>query len=247
VVREAARRFGARGMGVELDAELVERSNDLARREGLGDKVSFVRQDLFETDLSPATVVTMYLLPAVNLKVRPRLLSTLRPGTRVVSHDFDMGDWKPDATAELYSDQKFGVGGVSQVFLWVVPADAAGRWQWRMQWAGRSYEYELRAVQQYQSVDALVRIDGAVRRVENVRLSGDEFTFTVITDVKGGPVRQTFTGRIVGDSLAGNATISGPRMQGAAEFAAERTEHGPRADRQAGGIDGAAVAAAGER
>lgn len=247
VVREAARRLGTRGMGVELDPELVARSNDLARRDGLGDKASFVRQDLFETDLSPATVVTMYLLPAVNLKLRPRLLSVLKPGTRIVSHDFDMGDWAPDATTELYSDQKFGAGGVSQVFLWIVPADVAGRWQWRMQVAGRSYEYELRAVQRYQKVDALVRIDGEVRKVEAVRLNGDVLTFNVVTDIKGSPVRQSFEGRVAGESMTGSVSISGARMHGAAEFSAERSERGPRADRQTRAIDSAAYAAAGER
>lgn len=247
VVREAARRFGARGMGVELDPELVARSSDLARRDGVADKVSFVRQDLFETDLSQASVVTMYLLPAVNLKLRPRLLSLLKPGTRIVSHDFDMGDWSPDATAELYSDQKFGAGGVSQVFLWIAPADVAGRWQWRMQVAGRSYEYELRAVQRYQKVEALVRVDGEVRKVENIRLNGDVLNFTVITDIKGSPVRQTFDGRVAGESMTGSASVSGARLHGTAEFAAERAERGPRADTQTSANDSAAHGAAGKR
>jgi hypothetical protein len=247
IVREAARRLGTRGMGVELDPELVARSNDLARRDGVGDKATFVRQDLFETDLSQATVVTMYLLPAVNLKLRPRLLSVLKPGTRVVSHDFDMGDWAPDVTAELYSDQKFGAGGLSQVFLWIVPADVAGRWQWRLQVAGRSYEYELRAVQRYQKVDALVRIDGEVRKVDSVRLNGDVLTFNVVTDIKGSPVRQSFEGRVAGEAMTGSVSISGPRLHGAAEFSAERSERGPRADRQTRAIDSAAYAAADKR
>lgn len=248
VVREAARRFGARGVGVELDPELVARSSELARRDGVADKVSFVRQDLFETDLSQASVVTMYLLPAVNLKLRPRLLSQLKPGTRIVSHDFDMGDWAPDATTELYSDQKFGGGGgVSQVFLWIAPADVAGRWQWRMQVAGGSYEYDMRAVQRYQKVEVLVRVDGEVRKVENVRLSGDVFTFTVVSQIKDGPVRQTFEGRIAGETMTGSASVSGARLHGTAEFVAERAERGPRADRQAGANDTAAHAAAGKR
>lgn len=247
VVREAARRLGARGMGVDLDPELVARSTELARREGIGDKVSFVRQDLFETDLSQASVVTMYLLPAVNLKLRPRLLAVLKPGTRIVSHDFDMGDWTPDAAAELYSDEKFGAGGSSQVFLWIMPADVAGRWQWRMQVGGRSYEYDLRAVQRYQKVDALVRVDGEVRKVENVRLNGDALSFTVVTDIKGSPVRQSFDARIAGDAMTGSVSTSGPRLHGAAEFAAERIERGLRADRQASATDSAADRAAGKR
>ena len=214
----------------------------------MADKVSFVRQDLFESDLSPASVVTMYLLPAVNLKLRPRLLSTLRPGTRIVSHDFDMGDWAPDATTELHSDQKFGAGGgVSQVFPWIAPADVAGRWQWRMPVAGRSYEYELRTAQRYQKVDAVVRVDGEARQVENVRLSGDSLTFTVVTEIKGSPVRQRFEGRISGESMTGRVALSGVRLHGTAEFAAERTQRGLRADRQANADHSAVVVAADKR
>lgn len=128
VVREAARRFGARGLGVDHDKELIERSNELARREGVAGRVTFAAQDLFDTDIADATVVTMYLLPAVNLKLRPRLLKELKPGTRVVSHDFDMGEWRPDDTATLYSKEKYGAtGGNSTVYLWIVPAQVAGR------------------------------------------------------------------------------------------------------------------------
>lgn len=243
LVREAARRFGARGMGVELDQELVARSNELARRDGVADKVSFVRQDLFETDISSATVITMYLLPAVNLKLRPRLLSDLKPGTRVVSHDFDLGDWTPDETAELYSEQKFGAGGMSRVFLWIVPADVAGRWQWRMQVAGRTHDYELRTTQRHQKVEALIRIDGELRRIENLRLNGNAIAFTVLTEVKGSPVRQAFEARVRGEQMTGTATTSGARMQGTAEFSAERSERGVRPERRAE-AEAAALAAA---
>ena len=112
--------------------ELVARSVSLARRDGVGDRVSFLAQDLFKTDLAEATVLTMYLLPAVNMQLRPRLLAELKPGTRIVSHDFDLGDWAPDQTAKMYTKEKYGgSGGDSTIFLWVVPAHAAGRWQWR--------------------------------------------------------------------------------------------------------------------
>lgn len=234
LVREAARRIGSRGLGIEHDAELVARSTELARRDGVSGKVGFVQQDLFEADIAEASVVTMYLLPAVNLRLRPRLLTQLRPGTRLVSHDFDMGDWTPDATDELYSKQKYGeAGGTSRIFLWVVPADVAGRWQWRMQFAGQTLDYELRAVQRYQKVETLVRINGEVRKVEGVSLRGDQVAFTVLADVKGSPVRQTFTGRVNGDVIEGSVAYSGARLQGTSEFTATRSERGPRPDRQA--------------
>jgi SAM-dependent methyltransferase len=223
VVREAARSFGARGFGVEHDPELVARSQELARREGVADKVSFMSQDLFEAEIGDATVVTMYLLPAVNLKLRPRLLKSLRPGTRIVSHDFDMAEWAPDATAKLYAKDKYGAaGGESTVYLWYVPADVSGRWTWRLEYAGQAEDYELTASQRFQKVDAAVRSNGQARTVRDVQLQGDRLTFTVLTEVKGSSVRQTFSGRVRGDSIEGNVVLSGPRMQGATDWSAQR-------------------------
>jgi len=108
----AAKRFGAKGMGVEIDAARVQEAKAKAINARVADKVEFRKQDLFETDLSKATVLTMYLLPRVNLQLRPRILNDLKPGTRVVSHSFDMGDWKPD--------QKIKVDGRT-IYLWIVP------------------------------------------------------------------------------------------------------------------------------
>jgi SAM-dependent methyltransferase len=229
VVRAAAGRFGARGFGVELDAELVERSRELARREGVADKVAFMAQDLFQTDLSEATVVTMYLLPAINLKLRPRLLAQLRPGTRIVSHDFDLGDWPPDATEKIYSQEKYGAtGGESTIHLWFVPADVAGRWSWKLEIGGQTLDYELLAQQRFQRLDATLRIGGATRPVRDLRLEGDRISFTAEGEIKGSTVLQAFTGRASGDGIQGSVVLSGPRMQGAAEWTAQRTERAQR-------------------
>ncbi len=121
IVIVAARHFGARGLGVEIVPDLVEQSRDNARRAGVADRVEFRVQDLFATDLSQATVITMYLLPEVNLQLKPRLLA-LKPGTRIVSHDWDMGDWKPDrvVTVEV-PDKLYGREKVSRLHLWTVP------------------------------------------------------------------------------------------------------------------------------
>lgn len=248
LVRESARRIGNRGLGVDHDPELVARSNELARRDGVGDKVSFVQQDLFETDIAPATVVTMYLLPAVNLKLRPKLFTALRPGTRVVSHDFDMGDWAPDETAEMYSKLKYGeAGGTSRIYLWVVPADMAGRWQWRMQIAGQNLDYELRLAQRYQQLEGIVRVNGEVRKLEKITLRGDSVAFTVVGEIKGSTVHQNFTARINADVMEGSVALSGPRLQGAADFSAARSERGLRPERQANSTEATAVAIAVER
>jgi len=116
LVIAAARDFGARGVGVEIDPRLVAQSVESARRAGVGDRVTFREQDLFQTDLADATVVTLYLSPALNLRLRPKLLRELRPGARIVSHDFDMGDWPPARALRVDVRER-----ASQVYLWVVP------------------------------------------------------------------------------------------------------------------------------
>jgi SAM-dependent methyltransferase len=115
VVIAAARDFGATAIGIEIDAELIEQARENAREAGVADRVQFLQQDLFQADISKASVVTLYLMPMLNLKLRPRLFRSLQPGTRVVSHAFDMGDWKPDK--ELVVEGR-------HVYLWVVPPDA---------------------------------------------------------------------------------------------------------------------------
>jgi SAM-dependent methyltransferase len=120
IVITAARRFGASGLGVEIVPDLVRRSRENAKQAGVADRVEFREQDLFETDLSKATVVTLYLLPEVNLQLRPRL-QKLKPGTRIVSHDWDMGDWKPDRTITVDApDKAIGREKSSRIHLWVV-------------------------------------------------------------------------------------------------------------------------------
>jgi SAM-dependent methyltransferase len=120
LVIAAARDFGARGVGIEIDPQLVAQSAESARRAGVGDRVRFSAGDLFEADLSDATVVTLYLSPDLNLRLRPKLLRELRPGSRIVSHDFNMGDWPPSQTIRVASRDR-----MSNVFLWIVPPATA--------------------------------------------------------------------------------------------------------------------------
>ena len=128
IVILAAKRFEATGLGVEIDPVLVEKSKSSARGAGVEDKVEFREQDLFKTDLTRASVITMYLLPDVNLALRPALLA-LKPGTRIVSHDWDMGDWMPDRTSVLaVPDKAIGRDKSSKIHLWTVPARVAGLW-----------------------------------------------------------------------------------------------------------------------
>ena len=112
IVIAAAKRYGVRGTGVDIDPQRIREANDNARKAGVAGRVRFLNQDLFAIDFSEATVVTLYLLPRINLQLRPKLLAELRPGTRIVSHGFDMGDWQPERTAEV---------GSSTIYLWIVP------------------------------------------------------------------------------------------------------------------------------
>ena len=116
IVVMAAQKFGARAVGVDIDPERIKEANENAKKAGVTDRVKFVQGNLFDADVKPATVVTLYLLPGVNLKLRPKLLKDLKPGTRIVSHSFDMGEWKPE--------KEETVNG-SQIYLWIVPADAS--------------------------------------------------------------------------------------------------------------------------
>jgi hypothetical protein len=116
IVVTAAKQFGARGVGVDIDPARIRESNANARKAGVTDRVKFSRQDLFKLDLREATVVTLYLLPEINLKLRPKLFKELKPGTRIVSHDFDMGDWKPEKSVKV-TDQ----GIEHTVHFWTIP------------------------------------------------------------------------------------------------------------------------------
>jgi hypothetical protein len=157
IVITAARRFGARGLGVELDPELVARSRANAQAAGVAERVAFRVQDLFQTELTAAQVITMYLLPEVNLQLRPRLLA-LAPGTRIVSHDWDMGDWLPDRSLTLDApDKTIGREKRSTVHLWVVPAQVQGLWCT----AGAS----LAITQRFQTFSATLSVAGEVAPV----------------------------------------------------------------------------------
>jgi protein-L-isoaspartate O-methyltransferase len=177
IVIAAAQNFGARGMGIELDAALVEKSRNAARAAGVEDKVSFVHGDVLVADISRATVVTVYLLPALMTKLQSRFIDELAPGTRIVSHAFTMTGWVPDAaeTVRLKSRHP-GQGDESRLHLWIVPADARGVW--------RGPEVEVRIEQNYQKIEVQgaagaslwgrnISWDGFRGRVEGNRIVGE--------------------------------------------------------------------------
>ncbi|MCW5575329.1 MAG: class I SAM-dependent methyltransferase [Burkholderiales bacterium] len=224
IVVTAARKYGTRGFGVDLNPVRIDEANENARRNRVTDKVAFYQRNLFETDLSQATVITMYLLPRVNLQLRPKLLD-LKPGTRLVSHDFDMGDWKADEYVRMDANDKFsGAGGDSDIYLWIVPAKVAGTWRSQLTAGGKPQSYEIRLEQKYQSVGGTVRVNGKPALMQGAKLSGAELSFAFTADINGAPVKHEFSGRVDGGRIAGEAALSGGRLASRAEWIAERTE-----------------------
>lgn len=200
VVTAARERKVRKAVGFDLDPQRIRESNENARTAGVGERVSFLQKNLFDVDLSDATVVTMYLLPTVNLQLRPKLFRELKPGTRIVSHDFDMADWTPDSTVQV---------GAHTVYSWVVPANASGSWKWSMTDGARSHRYELTLSQQFQKVEnAELRVDGKPHAAANVRVAGDRLEFISEGTMDGRRQSLRFRGAIQGDSLRGSATAS---------------------------------------
>ncbi len=222
IVVTAAKKYGTRGFGVDLNPERIRESNENARAAGVTDKVAFYQRNLFETDLAQATVITMYLLPRVNVELRPKLLE-LAPGTRLVSHDFDMGDWKPDAQFTMDVKEKYGgAGGKSEVYFWVVPAKAAGAWQWQSTVAGKPQSYEIRMEQKYQSLTGSVFVGGRTATLRNLRLRGPDISFNFTIELNGAPVQHEFAGKVSGDAINGSASLSGARLQSKQDWTARR-------------------------
>jgi SAM-dependent methyltransferase len=169
IVITAAKQFGARGLGVEIVPDLVRKSRDNAAAAGVAPMVEFREEDLFKTDLAKASVITLYLLPEVNLELRPKLLA-LKPGTRIVSHDWDMGDWPPERSITVdVPDKKIGLEKSSKVHLWIVPARLHGTWCG----TGRAKHATLKVGQKFQAFRATLA-RGDKRHSFNGRIRGTQ-------------------------------------------------------------------------
>lgn len=195
VVVTAAKR-GARAHGVDLDRVLLTQAQSLAERERVADRATFREQNLFETDLSQATVITTYLLPELNLRLRPKILA-LKPGTRVVTHDYHMGDWLPDRREDVsVPEKKVGNPGVSHVYFWQVPARVDGVWRGTV--GGRTWEFTIR--QRFQYFGGVARGGKEVYEFQDGKLAGEEIRFSF---GRGGADTRQFVGRAVDGVITG--------------------------------------------
>ena len=222
IVLTAAQQFKAGGMGVDIDPELVKLSNASAQKLGVADRVRFVQLDVFKADLSKATVLTLYLLPEMMMNLRSKVFTELRPGTRVVSHDYHFGNWLPDNQLSFAVPEKEKVTGLPEatVYLWIVPAKAAGTWELRVDGREAS-EITLTLRQNFQNVQGSMTIAGRPVRPQFLSLRGADLTFA-LPEGKG---LARYSGRVNGDTMDGSVEQPGAKAPGhwsAQRIAAEK-------------------------
>jgi SAM-dependent methyltransferase len=187
----AAKNFGARAMGIEYNPEMARHAQRNAERAGVAGRARIVQGDIFASDFTQATVVTMYLLPALNLKLRPQILA-MRPGTRVVSHSFSMDDWEPDETSSLDG---------RRAYFWVVPANVGGAWTLELQGGGAAEKLELTLDQRFQKLEGTVGLGPVLAGLREPRLQGFVVGFAYVDN---NSVRRDFSGRVGGARMEGS-------------------------------------------
>ncbi|MDH4151836.1 MAG: class I SAM-dependent methyltransferase [Betaproteobacteria bacterium] len=207
IVITAAQRLKASGYGVDIDEELVRLSNERAKKLGIDGRVRFEAKDIFQADVGKATVVTLYLLPDMMRRVRNKLYAELKPGARVVSHDYHFEEWQHDAEVEFEVPEKEFISGVPQatLYLWTVPAKINGAW--RMQIDGDG-EYELTLDQRYQKFEGAAVRKHQQTDLRETRLNGTEISFVLPL----GPGNGRFTGRVDGDLIEGTVNLGGGKV-----------------------------------
>ena len=218
IVIAAAQKYGVKALGIDIDPVRIGESNENAAKAGLTGKVRFLQQNLFEADFKDATIVTMYLLTSVNLRLRPKLLADLRPGTRLVSHSFDMGDWRPDKTVLVET----GFGDQRSVHFWVIPANVSGRWEWDLGAGDKRRHFSVQAVQEFQSVSASGTEGTWLVAVNDLSLVGDRIKFQLDTETDGKMASWLYEGTAKGDVIEGTVRPAGDPKAAPAKWKAVR-------------------------
>jgi methyltransferase family protein len=204
----AARSFKASGLGVDIDTKLVELSNKQAKANGVDERAKFIEQDMFKADISKATVVTLYVLPDFMEKLRPKLLAELKPGSRIVAHDYYMSEWYPDRQFSLTVPEKIKANGTDKayLYLWIVPSVVAGDWRVEFDPGGNRRQLIVLTInQQYQMINAYAKNALGEMKIDKSLLRGDEISFNLT--VGANPYQ--FTGKISNEKMEGTAVTAG--------------------------------------
>jgi len=221
IVLTAARSYKASGMGIDIDPDLVRQSNASAQKYGIADRVSFVQLDVFKADLGKASVLTLYLLPGMMMNLRSKVFAELKPGVRVVSHDYHFGDWSSDDSIGFDVPEKEAITGVPRATLykWIIPAKVAGKWTIKVA-GGETYELALK--QRFQSiVESSATSGGKALKPQSVSVKGAEISF-ILPDGKG---VARFSGRVDGEVMEGMAELAGGKTM--VKWSAARTLSAP--------------------
>lgn len=207
IVITAAKQFKAKGLGVDIDGKLVALSNRNAKQERVDDRVEFAERDMFKTDISKASVLTLYVLPDFMQKLRSKVLAELMPGTRVVAHDYYLEEWHPDRMVTLTVPEKKEANGTDKayLYLWIVPAVVAGTWRIDLDAEERSEELIVAFSQRFQMIDAVAEKMRRPIPIRNPSLTGAEVKFSITL----GTTPYQFSGRVDGDKIQGTATAAG--------------------------------------
>jgi SAM-dependent methyltransferase len=207
IVLTAAKVFGARGFGVDINEKLVKEANEAAKVQGIADRANFTIQDLFKTDISKATVLTMYLLPNTVNMLKDKLLAELRPGTRILSHDYPLSGWVPEKYVQMDLEDKVAISGVTTtlIYLYMVPAKAEGAWTAKLPASMSKEPVRLTLKQQVTRITGSARIGGKDVLLEEARLRGERVSFKLALDGK----TWDFTGTVKGNAIEGSATDVG--------------------------------------
>ena len=209
LVITAAKRYKARGVGVELQPELIEMANAGAKKEGVAERVKFVQGDLFETDIREASVITLYLLPQFVTRLVPRFRAELRPGTRIVSHDYPLLPWPPDREVSMDVPEKENISGMTltHLYYYVVPARIGGLWELSLPRALARAPLSLEVNQEPQFVGGLVSDGNSEDYLRDVHVTGDEVRFGLLYDGK----MMAFEGKADGDIMSGEVGAKGAK------------------------------------
>lgn len=199
IVITAVKEFGANGVGVDIDPVRISESKTNAIKEKVTKRIRFIQKNLFDADIHDATVVTLFLWPEVNLRLRPKLFRELKPGTRIVSHEHYMGEWLPEQTVKMNLDD-----WNHTIYLWILPANVSGTWEWTLSSGAGKRQYVLNLKQKFQEASGTLTVNGSTIPVTDVSIKGARLGFTAEETIGGQKTTLQFEGLVNGSSIGGS-------------------------------------------